>query len=230
MAANSQSQGQEQEQGLHQSVESVITIFPKQTPPSDYHRSQRSDSHESDIGSDADGSLSDMDGAGDAYRRRRAQLMASSENRGSKREGHGRKHTRRIGTELHGEDHKHGVHTSEDGHGSDFSSISTSDDVELSNMASDDATSDDEETGLTKKEKQHRKKRRRKNMLLDARVAGNAMSADQEQKEADWTVLKSMIINVLLIGSWYLFSLSISIVRRQIKAESQILLTTVAVQ
>lgn len=168
------------------------------------------DGQDSPLGSDTDGDTSDMDG--DAYRRRRAQLMAGLGNGNVGEKKLGRKHVRRKGPAAPGDEHKHAAYFSDDGHGSDFSSISTSDDVELSHMASDDALSDDEETGLTRNDKEHRKRRRRKHTRIDARIAGNIKTAHQEQQEADRSVLKSMIINVLLILSWYLFSLSISIV------------------
>ena len=167
------------------------------------------DSQDSALGTDADDpSASDMDSAGDAYRRRRAQLMAGFENSTAKGKK-GRKHPRR---QRHAPDDKHLAYSSDDGQGSDFSSMSTSDDVELSRLASGDALTDDEETGLTKKDKEHRKRKRRRNTHLDGRIAGNAKSLKQEQEDADRNVIKAMIINVLLILSWYIFSLSISIV------------------
>ena len=163
-------------------------------------------------GSDVDTSSSDMDGVGEGYRRRRAQLMAGLENGHTKAIGR-KKRSRRQGRDanrLANGDGKHMSYSSDDD--SEFSSRSTSDDVELSHLAPDDALTDDEETGLTKKDKEHRKRRRRKATRLDGRIAGNVKTSKQEQKLADWNVLKAMIINVLLIASWYLFSLSISIV------------------
>ena len=95
---------------------------------------------------------------------------------------------------------------------SDFSSMSTSDGYELGRLPADDVCTDDEETGLTKKTKEHRKRKRRKATQLDERIAGTVKTSKQEQKAANWNVLKAVIINVLLIASWYLFSLSISMV------------------
>ena len=89
---------------------------------------------------------------------------------------------------------------------------STSEDVELDNL-SDDGLQDDEETGLTGKDKGRRKRKRRRNTLLDQRIAGDVKITAEEKKEADQNVVKKMLINGLLIGLWYLFSLSISIVR-----------------
>lgn len=86
---------------------------------------------------------------------------------------------------------------------------STSDELEMEDL-SDDGLQDDEETGLTGKDKDRRKRRRRRNTLLDERIA--VTITDEEKKEADQNVLKKGIINGILIGLWYLFSLSISIV------------------
>ena len=151
---------------------------------------------------------SDMEGVGDAYRRRRAQLMASLGNGNSKGRTQGGKRSGRRRTP----DDKRGIHSSDDELGSDFSSLSTSDDVEMSQFASGDAMTDDEETGLTKKDKEHRKRKRRRNTRLDGRVAGNGQNSKNDQNSADRNVIKAMTINVLLILAWYLFSLSISIV------------------
>lgn len=85
---------------------------------------------------------------------------------------------------------------------------STSDELEMDDL-SDDGLQDDEETGLTGKDKDRRKRRRRRNTLLDERIA--VTITDEEKKEADQNVLKKGIINGILIGLWYLFSLSISI-------------------
>jgi solute carrier family 35 protein C2 len=90
--------------------------------------------------------------------------------------------------------------------------LSTSDDVELSAMSDDEGLQDDEETGLTGKDRQRRKRRRRRNTLLDQRIASEVRLTAEVQKEADQSVVKNSLINVLLIGLWYLFSLSISIV------------------
>jgi solute carrier family 35, member C2 len=96
--------------------------------------------------------------------------------------------------------------------GSADEELSASDDVELSAVSDDEGLQDDEETGLTGKDKQKRKRRRRRNTLLDQRIAGEARVTDEEKKEATKSVVKNSLINVCLIGLWYLFSLSISIV------------------
>lgn len=164
------------------------------------------DSYNSVEGGDADvGPLSeDMDGAGDAYRRRKARLMAGYKDGSARVKKNIRRHRNRSGPE--GE-----AYASADGHDSEFSSLSTSDDVEMTHLASDG-----EETGLTKNDKKHRKRRRKRTTGLDARVGGNTAISPKNWKAADRSVLNAMIINIMLIASWYFFSLSISIVRRNI--------------
>jgi len=100
----------------------------------------------------------------------------------------------------------------EESHPRDEDEMSTSDDVELADLSEEDGLQDDEETGLTGKDKSKRKRRKRRNTLLDQRVAGDVKITAEEKKEADQNVFKKSLINGLLIGLWYLFSLSISIV------------------
>jgi solute carrier family 35 protein C2 len=88
---------------------------------------------------------------------------------------------------------------------------STSEDVEMEAL-SDDGLQDDEETGLTGKDKGRRRRKRRRNTLLDNRIAAELKITAEEKKEADQNVVKRSLINGLLIGLWYLFSLSISLV------------------
>lgn len=89
------------------------------------------------------------------------------------------------------------------------------DDVELHQLNSEgeDGLTDDEETGLTKKNnKRHRKRRRKHTSQDDDDIGGKTKLMSQEKSSADRSVLKALLINALLIASWYLFSLSISIV------------------
>lgn len=84
--------------------------------------------------------------------------------------------------------------------------------LELDDMASDDALNDDEETGLTAKERrQRRRRRRRQRRELDARIA-NVKISESGRRLADKNVVKKLVFNATLIGLWYIFSLSISIV------------------
>ncbi|KAI9824874.1 MAG: Triose-phosphate Transporter [Thelocarpon impressellum] len=74
-----------------------------------------------------------------------------------------------------------------------------------------DGVEDDEEAGLTGADRQRRRKRRRRNTMLDARVVGEGKTSKAEQALAKQSVLQRSMINGVLIGLWYLFSLSISI-------------------
>lgn len=76
---------------------------------------------------------------------------------------------------------------------------------------SDEDLHDDEETGLTKKDKKRKRAKKRRNTRLDNRIARSKIS-DQERREADQNVARNLAINSVLIGLWYLFSLSISLV------------------
>ncbi|KAK2754655.1 Triose-phosphate Transporter [Arachnomyces sp. PD_36] len=83
--------------------------------------------------------------------------------------------------------------------------------LELDDMASDDPLNDDEETGLTAKERrQRRRRRRRQRRELDARIA-NVKISESGRRLADQNVVKKLVFNAVLIGLWYIFSLSISI-------------------
>jgi solute carrier family 35 protein C2 len=128
---------------------------------------------------------------------RRSPLSTASDGRNSIGIGTGIEEEPKLG--------RHGAASDDD--------ISTSEDVELDDLSEDDLQ-DDEETGLTGKDKSRRKKRRRRNTLLDQRIAGEVKITAEEKKEADQYVVKNILINGLLIGLWYLFSLSISIVGR----------------
>jgi solute carrier family 35 protein C2 len=77
---------------------------------------------------------------------------------------------------------------------------------------SDEDLHDDEEMGLTRKDKSRKQKKRRRNTLLDNRIAREKHLSDDERKEADRNVVRSLLINGVLILLWYFFSLSISLV------------------
>lgn len=109
------------------------------------------------------------------------------------------------------------IRTTPNGDGEDKIVEESSDDESPRNGSGDDDglsdedLHDDEEAGLTSKDKRRKRRKRRKNQLLDQRVVSDDISPE-EKKEADRNVLKNMIINIVLIGLWYLFSLLISLV------------------
>ncbi|RYP51965.1 hypothetical protein DL768_002761 [Monosporascus sp. mg162] len=83
---------------------------------------------------------------------------------------------------------------SEEGRDGDASKESPSDD-----SLSDEDLHDDEETGLTKKDRKRKRSKRRRNTRLDQRIARDKLS-DEERKEADQNVIRSLAINAVLIG------------------------------
>jgi solute carrier family 35 protein C2 len=76
---------------------------------------------------------------------------------------------------------------------------------------SDEDLHDDEETALTTKDKLRKGRKKRRNTLLDQRIVRESITAE-EKRQADQNVMKKSLVNITLIGLWYLFSLSISIV------------------
>lgn len=124
-----------------------------------------------------------------------------------------RRHRRKEGDELaDANGHKRTPDINEDGQHSEFSLASTSDDVELDHLSSDSGLTDDEETGLTKENRGKRKRKRNKHAQLDERIAEMPGTLKGVRSAADKNVMKALIMNGLLIASWYTFSLSISIV------------------
>ncbi|KAL2358392.1 triose-phosphate transporter family-domain-containing protein [Cryomyces antarcticus] len=83
--------------------------------------------------------------------------------------------------------------------------------MEMDNLHSDEELVDDEETGLTGHDRRKRGRRKRRNTRLDERILGNVEITKGEEKLATQTLLRTSLINCLLIGLWYLFSISISI-------------------
>lgn len=96
---------------------------------------------------------------------------------------------------------------SRSGHESDEISAS----VELDDLSEDDSQ-DDEEAGLTGQDGRRQKKASRRDSSLGNRIAGVEAVSAEDKKVADVHVLKNMMINCSLIGLWYCFSLSISLV------------------
>jgi solute carrier family 35 protein C2 len=94
-----------------------------------------------------------------------------------------------------------GEDRSSDSERSDDSGNSESDDLELDDM-SGDGLEDDEETGLTGRDRRRRRRRKRKNTLLDQRIVPEVKLTKEEEKLADQNMLRSMLINAVLIGLW----------------------------
>lgn len=158
----------------------------------------------------------DMDGPVDGHRRRRGLLADEDEFDGVDGKAHGEHDSRRLRKDSSsgnpGVEPKQVAYLSDDESESDFSSRSTSDGVELHHIASNDGLTEDEESGLTWTDKRNRKRRKTKKKLLDQRIIGSGKASRHDGNLADKNVLRASLINALLIASWYIFSLSISIV------------------
>ncbi|OCK78262.1 TPT-domain-containing protein [Lepidopterella palustris CBS 459.81] len=117
-----------------------------------------------------------------------------------------RKHRRTQSAHILEEDK-----SSSDDDNSDSSNKTESTDLELDDMNSDEGLEDDEETGLTGRDRQRRRRRKRRHTRLDERVIGDVKITKEEEKLATQSMMRSLLINALLIGLWYLFSISISL-------------------
>ncbi|KAI0478563.1 triose-phosphate transporter family-domain-containing protein [Xylariaceae sp. FL0804] len=77
-------------------------------------------------------------------------------------------------------------------------------------LLSDEDLHDDEETGLTKSDKRRKRDKRWRNTRLDQRIVRDGAAKD-ERNEANRSIIRKLAVNAVLIGFWYLFSLSISL-------------------
>jgi len=92
--------------------------------------------------------------------------------------------------------------------------VSSGSDWEMDDIRSDEGLEDDEETGLTKQDRQKRTRRKRRNTLADERIVPDGDISKEEERLASASFMRDAIINCILIGLWYTFSISISVVSR----------------
>ncbi len=212
MNAGERGQEEEDERGHGH----VASQFPLPTIPSSPRSSISSLSSQDSIAARVHPPTPDMDDSADGYRRRRAALSGKENENPRRTRGSKTRPRPNRRSDLDGSNDVAGnrnmVYSSEDGHSSDFSSLPTSEDVELEHYPSDDGISDDEGMGIGKDSRHRRKRRRARTATLTGGHPGNIATAKQEQKLADKSVIRALIINALLIASWYLFSVSISVV------------------
>lgn len=97
------------------------------------------------------------------------------------------------------------------------SELSESQEMDL--LPDDGGLEDDEETGLTGKERRRQwrrlvrqRRQQRQNEAQWPSEVEDVRVTTKERRAADWTVVRRLGINAVLIGLWYLFSLSISVV------------------
>jgi solute carrier family 35 protein C2 len=74
-------------------------------------------------------------------------------------------------------------------------------------MSSSNGLEDDEETGLTGRDRRRRRRRKRRATLLDQRVVGDVHYTKEEEKLANQSMLRSILINVLLVCLWYVLQI-----------------------
>ncbi|TGO70354.1 hypothetical protein BOTNAR_0001g00290 [Botryotinia narcissicola] len=201
------SQSQLQSQAQSRSNQPSQSQFPIQTLPRTSISEASARSEEELLEPDAATALADlhptdtnMDSHPSGHRRRRSSMMNNLD--GSLRAPRAKRSPR---TSTIGVDSKSGDRVSDD------DSRSTSDDMELNHFSEEGDLQDDEETGLTAKSKAKRKKKKIRHQSMDHRIAGEIKVTKDEKKEADWNVVRKSLMNGVLIGLWYTFSLSISI-------------------
>lgn len=202
------SQSQSQSQAQARSNQPSQSHFPIQTLPRTSISEASARSEEELLEPDAATALADlhptdtnMDSQPSGHRRRRSSMMNNLD--GSLRAPRAKRSPR---TSTIGVDSKSGDRVSDD------DSRSTSDDMELNHFSEEGDLQDDEETGLTAQSKAKRKKKKIRHQSMDHRIAGEIKVTKDEKKEADWNVIRKSLMNGVLIGLWYTFSLSISIV------------------
>ena len=91
---------------------------------------------------------------------------------------------------------------------------SSSSDLDLDELHSNDEDlTDDEETGLTHSERKHRRRRKQQHTLLDERIASTPHRQPPKPEDAIVTssLLRTTLLNGLLIALWYTFSITISV-------------------
>lgn len=85
---------------------------------------------------------------------------------------------------------------------SDGSDMTSSEDFELDDIASDDGLEDDEETGLTGTDRQKRRRKKRKNTHLDQRIVPGSDIQREEDRLANKTFWSAILLNALFIALW----------------------------
>jgi solute carrier family 35 protein C2 len=117
--------------------------------------------------------------------------------------GVSKKSSRRQGRQRSEYIPEEGEEGSTSGPDSESSEKTDSSDRDDDDMRSSDGLEDDEETGLTGRDRRRRRRRKRRATLLDQRVVGDVHFTKEEEKLANQSMLRSILINVLLVCLWY---------------------------
>jgi solute carrier family 35 protein C2 len=137
------------------------------------------------------------------HARRRSSSLAGLQGPAKKtHKGHGRRRSEYIPEE--------GGEGSTSDPESDSSEKTDSDDDD---MRSSDGLEDDEETGLTGRDRRRRRRRKRRATLLDQRIAGDVHITKEEEKLANESMLRNILINVLLVCLWYVSAIAELLIR-----------------
>ncbi len=152
-----------------------------------------------DIADPLQAATHEMEGLSKGHSRRRSSLINGAVG-GRNKQSSGK--TTRGGNRDGIEEDDERKNSSDDGYSSDISSRSTSEELELDYMASEDGL-DGEETGLTKEDRRKKRRRRRRRTRLNERIAGDGRGSSEGKSLADQSVLRRSLINALLIGLWY---------------------------
>ncbi|KAK4155512.1 putative nucleotide-sugar transporter YMD8 [Chaetomidium leptoderma] len=155
-------------------------------------------------GLDPDDVEIEMDAVTPAGHRRRRSSLINPANASNSRHRSPRPRSLSSRTPANGDDEGKIVEESSDGEVSIRPGEIDEDDL------TDEDLHDDEEAGLTGKDRRRKRRKRRRNQLLDQRVVREGISPEEKQ-EADRNVARSLLVNGVLIGLWYFFSLLISL-------------------
>lgn len=139
------------------------------------------------------------------HRRRRSSLINPANSSGSRHRSP-RPKSLSTRTPANGDDDDKIVEESSD----DSSSLQPGE-VDEDDLTDEDLH-DDEEAGLTGQDKRRKWRKRKRNQLLDQRIVRDHAISEEEEKEADLNVFRTAVVNIVLIGLWYFFSLLISLV------------------
>ncbi|KAL9113613.1 MAG: hypothetical protein Q9227_002351 [Pyrenula ochraceoflavens] len=102
-----------------------------------------------------------------------------------------------------------------------IASKSSSQELEMDDINSDNGEDIDEETGLTSKERNKYHDRNTARNQLDVRIAGNHSLTQEEKRDADKNVIKQLLANAVLIALWYTFSIAISIYNKEMFSQDK---------
>lgn len=130
--------------------------------------------------------------------RRRSSSLVGAPGAAAKKSS--RTHRRQRSEYIAEEGEEEGSHSDPE---SDSTEKTDSSDRDDDDMSSSNGLEDDEETGLTGRDRRRRRRRKRRATLLDQRIVGDVHYTKEEEHMANQSMLRTILINVLLVGLWY---------------------------